>query len=170
MRYINGILVFFTLVVNVQAQGQNLQKKMDSLRKKETLYEYWDEAGQNVYAFGWIEQRYGLPVFRKVIFDEITQVMTIEGITTMTGLPADTSDRGTCPFEIIAATPGPDYHLRNVRKLGVTQCQDSAANSKDGFFSVQFKVNPGDILIIGNPGRAGSGAIVYNISMLLKRD
>jgi hypothetical protein len=168
MKFTKEILVFIFVLQFSLASGQDLQKKMDSLRKQESFYEYWDEKTHDIYAFGWIEQRYGFPIFRRVVLDKVSHVVTIEGITTMTGLVTDTVSWGFCPFNIIAATPDSNNYLHNVRRLATTQCQEDDPNSKDGFFSVRFKINPNDILIIGNPGRAGSGALVYNISMLLK--
>lgn len=168
MKFTKEILVFFFVLQLNFVSGQDLQKKMDSIRKQESFYEFWDEKAQAVYAFGWIEQRYGRPIFRTVVLDKVSQVVTIEGITTISGLATDTARWGYCPFNIIAATPDSNNFLHNVRELATTQCQEDNPNSKDGFFSVRFKINPNDILIIGNPGRAGSGAIVYNISKLLK--
>jgi len=83
---------------------------------------------------------------------------------------SDTTENGFCPFSIIAARPDSNNLLHDVRFLATTQCQEKNPNSKDGFFSIKFKIKPNDILIIGNPGRAGSGAIVYHISKLLTKE
>ena len=167
MRFKNLILAFIFVTQLNFASGQDLQKKMDSLRNQESFYEYFDEKAQKVYSYGWIEQRYGYPIFRTVVFDKGSQTVTIEAITTVFGSVDDTSDLGFCPFSIIAARPDSNNNLLDIRLLATTQCQEDDSNSKDGFFHVRFKVKPNDILIIGNPSRAGSGAIVYNISKLL---
>lgn len=168
MNCIKQIILFILVLKSGITTAQDLQKKMDSLLKKERFYEYWDAKNKDVYAFGWIEQRYGIPVFRHVSLDKTSRVVTIEGITTMTGSAADTAHWGYCPFGILAAQPDSNHHLHNIRKLSTTYCQGNDPAIKDGFFSVKFKILPNDILIIGNPGRAGYGAIVYNISRLLK--
>lgn len=163
-------IVFFIFVLQCNlTSGQNLQMRMDSLRKKESFYEYWDKKTKSVYAFGWNEQRYGIPVFRTVTLDEASRVVTIEGITTQSGEASDTASRGFCPFDILVARPDTHFYLHDVRKLATTQCKENNPASKDGFFSVKFKIRPTDILIIGNSGRAGSGAIVYNIYKLLEK-
>lgn len=167
MKFIKTILVLFSVLQFSVTLGQDLQRTMDRLRKQEKFYEYWDEEGRAIYAYGWIEQIYGIPVFRSVSFDEASQEVTIDGITTMTGLVSDTLERGYCPFAILVARPDSNHVLLDVRKLATTYCQSTDPRYKDGYFGVKFRIKPGDILIIGNPGRAGSGAIVYNIYKLL---
>lgn len=169
MKYFRKIATLILVLITVDISAQDLQKKMDSLMKKESFYTYLDKKRNEEYTCGWIEQFYGIPVFRNVQFDEATRVVTIEGITTMTGLPIDTLYWGDCPFNIIVARPDSKNNLRRIRRVGTTYCKDDDSGIKTGFFSVTFKILPNDILIIGNPGRAGIGSIAYNIWMLLKR-
>ena len=62
-------------------------------------------------------------------------------------------------------------YLKYIREFGSTndnQLGDST--KKAGFFSIKFKANPDDILIIGNPGRAGAGAVAYYVGKLIKNE
>jgi hypothetical protein len=71
---------------------------------------------------------------------------------------------------VLVAESDKKSHLKNVRSFGQTHSRDSDTTQKSGYFHIKFKANAEDILIIGNPGRNGSGSIVYFSGRLLKQD
>ena len=82
----------------------------------------------------------------------------------------DTTDNGFCCFGVLVAQLNKKEQLYNIRRYGSTLLKTDSLNAsgRDGFFSLSFKGNKNDVLIIGNPGRAGGGAVAYYVGKLIE--
>jgi len=143
---------------------------MDTLKPKVDFYEFYVRSQKELYAHGWIEQIYPYPVFRKIQIDKKSNEISIEGIITIDGSIKDTTDNGFCCFGVLVAQLNKKEQLYNIRRYGRTLLKTDSLNAsgRDGFFSLSFKGNKNDVLIIGNPGRAGGGAVAYYVGKLIE--